>query len=44
MRYLWQRLYSQMTAIEAIGVCRQGPRLNARAQRVLNYMRARRRR
>jgi hypothetical protein len=41
---LWRRLYSQMTAIEAIGVCREGPRLNSRAQMLLNYLRRRRRR
>lgn len=40
----WARLYGQLTAIEAIGVCRQGPHLNERAARLLHYLRARLRR
>jgi hypothetical protein len=41
---LWQGLYSQLTAIETLGVCRQGPHLNERGARLLRYLRARLRR
>lgn len=41
---LYQKLYDQLSAIEAIGVCRQGPGLNARGERVLRWLRARLRR
>lgn len=41
---LWERLYSQLSAIEAIGVCRQGPGLNKRGERILRYLRRRRHR
>jgi len=40
----WQRLYDALRAREAIGVCRDGPGLNARGERVLHYLRQRERR
>ena len=39
---LWEKLYRQLCAIEAIGVCRQGPHLNERGARLLRYLRRRR--
>lgn len=44
MRQLVERLYNQLSAMEAIGVCRQGPGLNARGDRILKYLRQRRQR
>ena len=41
---LYRRVYGQLTAIEAIGVGREGPGLNARGERVLRYLRRRLRR
>lgn len=40
----WQRLYEQLSAIETIGVGRQGPGLNHRGERLLRYLRTRWRR
>lgn len=40
----WENLYNVLSAIEAIGVCRQGPGLNAHGERVLRYLESRRRR
>lgn len=42
MTTLWQKLYSQLTAIETIGVGQQGPHLSKRGQRALNWLRKRR--
>jgi hypothetical protein len=39
---LYEHLYNQLCAIEAIGVCRQGPHLSQRGQRLLGYLRTRR--
>jgi hypothetical protein len=44
MRELLNKLYSQLTAIETLGISREGPHLNARGARILRYLRARRRR
>ena len=41
---LWHRLFSQLSAIEVLGVCRVGNGLNARGERILNYLRLRLRR
>lgn len=41
---MFERIYDQLCAMEAIGVCRQGPHLNARGQRLLVWLRMRRRR
>jgi hypothetical protein len=35
------RLYLQLAAIESLGVCRQGPGLNRRGQRILRWLRHR---
>jgi hypothetical protein len=42
MNNCWNNLYSVLTAAEALGVGRERPHLNARGQRVLNYLRCRR--
>lgn len=41
---VFKRLYSQLSAIEALGVGRDGPGLNPRGERILRYLRARDRR
>ena len=38
--YLYQ-LYLQLLAIETLGACRQGPRLNRRGERILRWLRQR---
>lgn len=38
----WEGLYSQLSAMEALGVGRQGPGLNTRGERVLRYLQRRR--
>lgn len=40
---LYAKIYSTLCAIEAIGVCRQGPHLNERGTRILRWLRNRRR-
>jgi hypothetical protein len=41
---MWDHLYNRLTAAEALGVGRTRPHLNSRAQRILNYLRARKHR
>lgn len=41
---LWDRLYGQLSAIETLDVCHGSPRLNRRGERLLRYLRTRRRR
>lgn len=41
---LWERLYSALTAVETLSVCGQHPPLNARGEKLLRYLRRRRKR
>lgn len=38
---LWCKLYSALSAIEVLSVCKEGPPLNARGARMLRYLRKR---
>jgi len=38
------RLFDQLSAIDVLNVCHEGPPLNRRGERILRYLRRRRRR